>query len=140
MSPRITPRITPFGRALWHIETHFNEALTQGGVAQIAGVSRFHLTRALGLGAGMPLVKYLRGRRLTAQLTSGARPGRRRTRHPGARARGRVRLPRMLNEGIHPRRFTAKRRSTSASPPKPSARRAMCNTSISWSRSEWTKP
>ena len=38
--------MTPFGRALWHIETHFNEELTQGGVAQIAGVSRFHLTRA----------------------------------------------------------------------------------------------
>lgn len=65
MSPRMTPRITPFGRALWHIETHFNEELALDGVAQMAGVSRFHLTRAFGLGAGMPLVKYLRGRRLT---------------------------------------------------------------------------
>ena len=82
----MTHRMTPFGRALWHIETHFNEELTLDGVAQIAGVSRFHLTRVFGLGAGMPLVKYLRGRRLTAHLTSGARLGRRRTRHPGAGA------------------------------------------------------
>ncbi len=47
--------MTPFGCALWHIETHFNEELTQGGVALIAGVSRFHLSRAFSLGAVMPL-------------------------------------------------------------------------------------
>ena len=72
----MTPRTTPFGRALWHIETHFNEELTLDDVAQIAGVSRFHLTRAFGLGAGMPLVKYLRGRRLTeaARALAGGAP------------------------------------------------------------------
>ncbi len=33
--------MTPFGRALWHIETHFNEDLTQGGVARMAGYRAF---------------------------------------------------------------------------------------------------
>ena len=36
--------MTPFGRALWHIETHYIEELTQGDLAAIAGVSRFHLS------------------------------------------------------------------------------------------------
>ena len=39
----------------------------------MAGVSRFHLTCAFGLGAGMPLVKYLRGRRLTEAARALAR-------------------------------------------------------------------
>ena len=65
--------MTPFGRALWHIATHFNEEFTLDGVAQIAVVSRFHLTRAFGLGADMPLVKYRRGRRLTEAARALAR-------------------------------------------------------------------
>jgi AraC family transcriptional regulator len=65
--------MTPFGKALWYIESHFAEELTLDVVAAIAGVSRFHLTRAFGLATGMPLVKYLRGRRLTEAARALAR-------------------------------------------------------------------
>ena len=110
-------RMTPYGCALWYIESHYAEELTLDGVAQIAGVSRFHLTRAFGLGAGMPLVKYRRGRRLTAHLTSGARVGHGRTRHPGAGARCRLRLP-----ALSMRAFTRAASQSNGGPLRPHPR------------------
>ncbi len=35
------------GKALWYIESHFNEPVTLDDVAEISGLSRFHLSRHL---------------------------------------------------------------------------------------------
>jgi AraC family transcriptional regulator len=39
-------------------------------VARVAGVSRFHLTRAFGIAIGQPVLRYARGRRLTEAARS----------------------------------------------------------------------
>jgi AraC family transcriptional regulator len=57
--------VSPVNKALWFIESHFAEDLSLDDVAQIAGVSRFHLTRAFGAATGRSIMRYTRGRRLT---------------------------------------------------------------------------
>ncbi len=42
--------MSPVGKALWFIERHFAGDLTLEDIANAAGVSRFHLTRAFGAG------------------------------------------------------------------------------------------
>ena len=55
--------MTPVGKALWYIESHFNEAISllatlyieshfADDIAGVAGVSRFHMSRAFSVGHG----------------------------------------------------------------------------------------
>lgn len=63
------------GKALWYIESHFAEDLSLDDIAAMAEVSRFHMARAFGLATGYPVMRYVRGRRLTEAaraLSSGA--------------------------------------------------------------------
>lgn len=53
------------GRALWYIESHFGEAVTLDDVADVSGLSRFHLSRTFAAIVGQPVLAYVRGRRLT---------------------------------------------------------------------------
>jgi len=66
----------PVGKALWFIESHFNSELTLEEVASIAGVSRYHMTRAFGEATGHSVMRYVRGRRLTeaARLLANGAP------------------------------------------------------------------
>lgn len=52
-------------KALWFIESHFAEDVSLAEVAAVAGVSRHHLVRAFGAATGMPVMRYVRGRRLS---------------------------------------------------------------------------
>ena len=63
------------GKALWYIESHFAEPVTLDDVAEISGLSRFHLARTFAAVVGQPVVAYMRSRRLTEaarQLAGGA--------------------------------------------------------------------
>jgi AraC family transcriptional regulator len=65
----------PIGKALWFIESHFGGEVTLDDVASVAGVSRYHLTRAFGNATGHSVMRYMRARRLTQaarSLTDGA--------------------------------------------------------------------
>ncbi len=57
-------------RALWFIEAHLDSELPLDSIAEAAGVSRFHLSRAFALNAGLPLSAYIRTRRLTGAAKS----------------------------------------------------------------------
>jgi AraC family transcriptional regulator len=57
-------------KALWYIETHLAEDIALDAVAEACGVSRFHLTRAFGAATGYPIMRYLRGRRLSEAARS----------------------------------------------------------------------
>jgi AraC family transcriptional regulator len=57
--------LNPVDKALWYIESHFAGDLTLEGVATKSGVSRFHMTRAFDAATGYPIMRYVRGRRLT---------------------------------------------------------------------------
>jgi AraC family transcriptional regulator len=52
-------------KALWYIESHLSGDLSLEAVADVVGVSRFHLSRAFGLATGFALASYVRGRRLS---------------------------------------------------------------------------
>lgn len=56
---------TVTGKVLWFIESHFAEEITLERVAAVAGVGKYHLTRAFGAATGYPVMRYVRGRRLT---------------------------------------------------------------------------
>ena len=68
--------MNPVGKALLYIESHFSAAeLSLEEVADIGGVSRYHMTRAFGAATGHSIMRYVRGRRLTEaarSLASGA--------------------------------------------------------------------
>jgi AraC family transcriptional regulator len=67
--------MNPIGKALWFIESHFGGEVTLDDVANVAGVSRYHLTRAFGEATGHSVMRYMRARRLTEAaraLTNGA--------------------------------------------------------------------
>jgi AraC family transcriptional regulator len=57
--------MNPVAKALWFIESHFTGEVTLGEISEIAGVSRFHMVRAFGMTTGYPVMRYVRGRRLT---------------------------------------------------------------------------
>jgi AraC family transcriptional regulator len=62
-------------KALWIIERNSERALTLNSIAEACGVSRSHLAYAFGSATGLPVVRYLRARRLTeaaCKLASGA--------------------------------------------------------------------
>ncbi len=65
--------MNPVGKALWFIESHFESDMTLDAIAGIAGVSRFHITRAFGDATGFPLMRYVRARRLTESARTLAR-------------------------------------------------------------------
>src|SRR5581483_8385461 len=68
--------MNPVGKALWYIESHFSAAeLSLEEIADMGGVSRYHMTRAFGAATGHSVMRYVRGRRLTEAaraLASGA--------------------------------------------------------------------
>ncbi len=53
------------GRALWYIESHFGEPFTLDDVADVSGLSRFHLARTFAGIVGQPVLTYARARRLS---------------------------------------------------------------------------
>jgi AraC family transcriptional regulator len=55
----------PVSRALWYIETRFGTALALDDIEAHAGTSRFALTRAFAAATGLPVMQYVRARRLT---------------------------------------------------------------------------
>lgn len=60
----------PVGKALWFIESHFAGEITLEEIANVSGVSRFHLCRAFGEATGHSVMRYVRGRRLTEAARS----------------------------------------------------------------------
>ena len=67
--------MNPVGKALWFIEAHFASEIQLDDVATVAGVSRYHLTRAFGDTMGYSVMRYVRGRRLTEAARALARGG-----------------------------------------------------------------
>src|SRR5262245_66090783 len=68
--------MSPVGKALWFIESHFASEITLDDIAKIAGVSRYYMTRAFADVTGHPVMRFVRGRRLTEaarSLANGAR-------------------------------------------------------------------
>jgi AraC family transcriptional regulator len=65
----------PIKRALWCIESRFASELSLDEIAEVSGVSRFHLSRAFGVATGRSVMRYVRERRLSEaarQLADGA--------------------------------------------------------------------
>src|SRR5665213_2801932 len=57
--------MNPAQKALWFIESHLAEALSLDEIAAIGGVSRFHLVRSFAAATGLPVMRYVRARRLS---------------------------------------------------------------------------
>jgi AraC family transcriptional regulator len=55
--------VTP--RVIWYIESHLSDELSLDTVAEFAGVSRFHISRAFATSTGSSLAGYTRARRLS---------------------------------------------------------------------------
>src|ERR1700689_1214752 len=67
--------MNPAQKALWFIEGHLADPLTLDEVAEIGGVSRFHMVRAFAAATGLSVMRYVRARRLSEAaraLASGA--------------------------------------------------------------------
>ncbi|QIO32034.1 AraC family transcriptional regulator [Bradyrhizobium sp. 1(2017)] len=62
--------MNPAQRALWYIESHLAEPMTLDEIAEISGVSRFHIVRAFAAATGLPVMRYVRARRLTEAARS----------------------------------------------------------------------
>lgn len=65
----------PVARALWYIESHLSEDISLEDIARTCGTSRYHLCRAFAAITGTPVMRYVRGRRLSEaarQLVRGA--------------------------------------------------------------------
>ncbi|MCP3472519.1 AraC family transcriptional regulator [Bradyrhizobium sp. CCGUVB1N3] len=65
--------MNPAQRALWFIESHLAEPMTLDQIAEIGGVSRFHMVRAFAAATGFPVMRYVRARRLTEAARNLAR-------------------------------------------------------------------
>lgn len=55
----------PVDKALWYIESHYEQEISLDLLADIASVSRYHLSHAFSYAMGMPVTRYLRYRRLS---------------------------------------------------------------------------
>ncbi len=67
--------MNPIRKALWFIESHYASEITLDEIADVAGVTRFHLCRVFRLVTGHSPLEYVRERRLSdaaRQLASGA--------------------------------------------------------------------
>ena len=65
----------PVAKAIWYIESHFGRAIALAEIADMAGMSRHHLSRRFSEMTGQNLARYLRARRLSEaarQLAGGA--------------------------------------------------------------------
>jgi AraC family transcriptional regulator len=62
--------MNPVGKALWYIESHFAADLSLEDIAAIGGISRYQMSRAFGVATGYPVIRYVRGRRLTEAARS----------------------------------------------------------------------
>ncbi len=49
--------MTPVEQAIWFIESHHAEAITFEDVAEVAGVSTYHLVRAFGAATGYSVMR-----------------------------------------------------------------------------------
>jgi AraC family transcriptional regulator len=58
------PVATPVSKALWYIDSHYDDRISLEEIARCAGVSRFHLLRAFGNATGVSIMKYVRNLRL----------------------------------------------------------------------------
>jgi AraC family transcriptional regulator len=65
MNAPTNPPSNPVAKALWYIENNFAGELALDEIANVAGVSRYHASRAFGEAIGRPITGYVRGRRLT---------------------------------------------------------------------------
>jgi AraC family transcriptional regulator len=65
--------MNPAQKALWFIESHLGQSLALDDVADVAGVSRFHLVRAFAAASGFSVMRYVRARRLTEAARALAR-------------------------------------------------------------------
>lgn len=61
--------MNPVRKALWFVEHRSREAITLDEVARECDVSAYHLTRAFAATMGVPLMRYVRARRLTEAAT-----------------------------------------------------------------------
>src|SRR6516164_5123982 len=68
--------MNPAQKALWFIESHLAGPLSLDDVADVAGVSRFHLVRAFAAATGLSVMRYVRARRLSeaARALAGGAP------------------------------------------------------------------
>jgi AraC family transcriptional regulator len=57
--------MNPSQKALWFIESHLADELSLDGIADVAGISRFHMVRAFAAATGFPVMRYVRARRLS---------------------------------------------------------------------------
>ncbi|MDV6329434.1 AraC family transcriptional regulator [Asticcacaulis sp. 201] len=57
--------VHPAAKALWFIENRFDTTITLDDIAAHAGVSRFHMTRVFDVRMGVPVMAYVRARRLS---------------------------------------------------------------------------
>lgn len=62
--------------ALWVIERNLEQPVTLNSIAEACGISRSHLANAFGTATGLPVMKYLRARRLSkaARMLVGGAP------------------------------------------------------------------
>jgi len=54
-----------YQKALWYVEMHLRKDLSLDAIAGACEISPFHLTRAFSAATGIPLMRYVRARRLT---------------------------------------------------------------------------
>lgn len=73
MGEKNAPAMNPVNTALWFVERHFAGDLRLEAIAAHARVTPFYLTRAFGIVTGRPLMRYVRGRRLTEAARALAR-------------------------------------------------------------------
>lgn len=68
--------MNPVARAIWAVESSLGDAVSLEGLAALAGVTPYHLTRAFGHASGRPLMRYVRERRLSeaARVLAGGAP------------------------------------------------------------------
>jgi AraC family transcriptional regulator len=68
--------MNPAQKALWFVESHLAEPLSLDDIAGVAGISRFHMVRAFAAATGLPVMRYVRARRLSeaARALAGGAP------------------------------------------------------------------
>ena len=52
-------------KAIWYIENHYRDQISLESIADVAGVSRYHLSRMFCYAIGQPISRYIRVRRLS---------------------------------------------------------------------------
>src|SRR5215831_18910567 len=57
--------MNPVARAVWFVEGHFAHDISLDDIAEVSGVTRYHLCRAFGTATGHSVMRYVRARRLS---------------------------------------------------------------------------